>query len=130
MQKIAESLGAGGFAPQSPNSPQQLGALPPYPPHSPPIADFWLWTWVAVSRAWYGIEDFMNGMENNLPYQFCTEFRAWYLQKNLCMVFTEKFIRMSETDKQYSYRSIQHLFHAYIIFWQIVVLWLCVLHKQ
>ena len=25
----------------------------------------------------------MNGMEDNLPYQFRTKFRAWYLQKNL-----------------------------------------------
>ena len=39
------------------------------------------------------------------------------MQRN-CKIawFTEKFIRMSETDKQYSHRRIQHLLHACIIF--------------
>ena len=31
---------------------------------------------------WNGKEDFKNGMEDNLPYQFHTRFRALYLQKN------------------------------------------------
>ena len=31
---------------------------------------------------WNGMEDFKNGMEDNLPYQFHTRFRALYLQKN------------------------------------------------
>ena len=39
------------------------------------------------------------------------------------MVFTEKCIRMSGTDKQYFHRSIQHLLHASIIFGGV-------LHKQ
>ena len=30
---------------------------------------------------WNGMEDFKNGMEDNLPY-FHTKFRALYLQKN------------------------------------------------
>ena len=29
------------------------------------------------------MEDFKNGMEVNLPYQFQTRFRALYLQKNI-----------------------------------------------
>ena len=31
---------------------------------------------------WNGMEDFKNEMEDNLPYQFHTRFRALYLQKN------------------------------------------------
>ena len=31
---------------------------------------------------WNGMEDFKNGMEDNLPYQFHTRFRSLYLQKN------------------------------------------------
>ena len=31
---------------------------------------------------WNGMEDFKNAMEDNLPYQFHTRFRALYLQKN------------------------------------------------
>ena len=31
---------------------------------------------------WNGMEDFKNGMEDNLPYQFHTRFRALHLQKN------------------------------------------------
>ena len=31
---------------------------------------------------WNGTEDFKNGMEDNLPYQFHTRFRTLYLQKN------------------------------------------------
>ena len=30
---------------------------------------------------WNGMEDFENGMEDNLPYQFHTRFHALYLQK-------------------------------------------------
>ena len=31
---------------------------------------------------WKGMEDFQNGMEDKLPYQFHARFRALYLQKN------------------------------------------------
>ena len=31
---------------------------------------------------WNGMEDFKNGMKDNLPYQFHTRFCALYLQKN------------------------------------------------
>ena len=31
---------------------------------------------------WNGMEDFKNGVEDNLPYQFHTRFCALYLQKN------------------------------------------------
>ena len=30
---------------------------------------------------WNGTEDFKNGMEDNLPFQFHTRFRALHLQK-------------------------------------------------
>ena len=30
-----------------------------------------------------GMEDFKNGMENNLPYQFHTKFRTWHSHKNI-----------------------------------------------
>ena len=33
-------------------------------------------------RCQNGMEYFKNGMEDNLPYQFHTRFRALYLQKN------------------------------------------------
>ena len=32
---------------------------------------------------WNGMEDFKNGMEYNLPYQFHSRFFALYLQKNI-----------------------------------------------
>ena len=34
-------------------------------------------------RCQNGMEDFKNGMEDNLPYQFHTRFRALHLQKLL-----------------------------------------------
>ena len=42
---------------------------------------------------WNRMEDFKNGMEDNLPYQFHTKFRALYLQKNT------RYISMSGSDK-------------------------------
>ena len=41
---------------------------------------FWYGIWKMPE--WNGMEDFKNGMEDNLPYQFHTRFRALYLQKN------------------------------------------------
>ena len=50
---------------------------------------------------WNGMEDFKNGMEDNLPY-FHTNSTL-----DLCIVFTEKYIPMSGSDKYYCHRSIQ-----------------------
>ena len=33
-------------------------------------------------RCQNGMEDFKNGMEDNLPYQFHTRFRSWHMQKS------------------------------------------------
>ena len=41
---------------------------------------FWYEIWKMPE--WNGMEDFKNGMEDNLPYQFHTRFCALYLQKN------------------------------------------------
>ena len=41
---------------------------------------FWYGLWKMPE--WNGMEDFKNEMEDNLPYQFHTRFRALYLQKN------------------------------------------------
>ena len=38
--------------------------------------------WNMKMPEWNGMEDFKNGMEDNLPYEFHTRFRALYLQKN------------------------------------------------
>ena len=38
-----------------------------------------------------GMEDFKNGLEDNLPYRFHTRFCALYLEKNI--------IRISNSDK-------------------------------
>ena len=35
---------------------------------------------------WNGMEDFKNGMEDNLPNQFHTKFLSWHLQENLISV--------------------------------------------
>ena len=42
--------------------------------------NFWYGMWKMPE--WYGMEDFKNGMEDNLPFQFHTKFRALYLRKN------------------------------------------------
>ena len=42
---------------------------------------------------WNGMEDFKNGMEDNLPYFHTNSIL------DLCIVFTEKYIRMSGSDK-------------------------------
>ena len=43
---------------------------------------------------WNGMEDFKNGMEGNLPYQFHTRFRTLYLKKNIygCRVVTNNIV--------------------------------------
>ena len=43
---------------------------------------------------WNGMEDFKNGMEGNLPYQFHTKFCALYLRKNIyrCRVVTSNIV--------------------------------------
>ena len=41
---------------------------------------FWYGIWKMPE--WNRMEDFKNGMEDNLPYQFHTRFCALYLQKN------------------------------------------------
>ena len=42
---------------------------------------------------WNGMEDFKNGMEDNLPYFHTNSIL------DLCFVFTEKYIPMSGCDK-------------------------------
>ena len=42
---------------------------------------------------WNGMEDFKNGMEDNLPYFHTNSIL------DLCIAFTEKYIRMSGSDK-------------------------------
>ena len=42
---------------------------------------------------WNGMEDFKNGMEDNLPYFHTNSIL------DLCIVFTEKYISMSGSDK-------------------------------
>ena len=42
---------------------------------------------------WNGMEDFKNGMEDNLPYFHINSIL------DLCIVFTEKYIPMSGSDK-------------------------------
>ena len=44
---------------------------------------------------WNGMEVFKNGMEDNLPYQFHTKFRALYFQKKKKSIY----IRMAGSDK-------------------------------
>ena len=43
---------------------------------------------------WNGMEDFKNGMEDNLPYQFHIRFCAMYLQKNTyrCLVVIDNIV--------------------------------------
>ena len=64
-------------------------------------------------RCQNGMEDFKNEMEDNLPYQFHTRFRALYLLKNIyrCQVVTNNIVTTSISTS--------------IICQQIVVVWLC-----
>ena len=43
--------------------------------------EFSVWN-TEYERCQNGMEGFMNGMEDNLPYQFHARFRLWHLQKN------------------------------------------------
>ena len=49
---------------------------------------------------WNGMEDFKNGMKDNLPYQFHTRFRSLYLQKNeyRCLVVINNIVTDSGAD--------------------------------
>ena len=53
---------------------------------------------------WNGMEDFKNGMEDNLPY-----FHNKSMLYISCMVYTEKIYTNVGSDK-HSHRSTQHLF--------------------
>ena len=44
-----------------------------------------VWNMEDARMEWNGMEDFKNGMKDNLPYQFHTKFHALHLQKNICM---------------------------------------------
>ena len=74
-------------------------------------------------RCQNGMEDLKNGMEDNLPYQFHTRFRAMYLQKNL--YGCRGVINNTALSLKYS-TSIS----TRIICRQIALLWLCILRKQ
>ena len=65
---------------------------------------FWYGIWKMPE--WNGMEDFKNGMEDNLPYQFHTKF---------CAFFTEKYIPMSDGNKKHCRRNIQ-LQYLHVIF--------------
>ena len=52
---------------------------------------FWYGIWKMPE--WNGMEDFKNGMEDNLPYFHTNSIL------DLCIVFTEKYIPMSGSDK-------------------------------
>ena len=60
-------------------------------------------------RCQNGMEDFKNGIEDNLPF-----FHTNSLLDFVRNIYT-KYIRMSNSDKQYSYKSIQHLLNRCII---------------
>ena len=45
LQKNAKFSSAGGLRPQTPIGLRRLGAPPPDPSNSPPIANFWLRAW-------------------------------------------------------------------------------------
>ena len=72
---------------------------------------------------WNEKEDFKNGKENNLPYFHTKSILG------LCIVFTEKYILMSGSDKILSQQNSPSI-SAHIICGQIAVLWLCTLRKQ
>ena len=82
-----------------------------------------VWNTEDARMEWNGMEDFKNRMEDNLPYQFHTRFRALYLQKNTyrCRVVINTVI----LSQKYSISISTH-----IICRQIAVLWLCTLCKQ
>ena len=52
---------------------------------------FWYGIWKMPE--WNGMEDFENGMEDNLPYFHANS------TLDLCIVFTEEYIPMSGSDK-------------------------------
>ena len=71
-------------------------------------------------RCQNGMEDFKNGMEDNLPYQFHTRFRALYLQKNTYRCRVVIIILLQKYSTSIS---------THIICQQIAVLWLCILRS-